>query len=72
MEKMHILPNEPNHYYFYQLGHHCDPGAATTGFTACGEPLGHKSSQVPFHEPFTNQMGLFQSRSIKANQGYSR
>jgi hypothetical protein len=33
------------------------------------EPFWHKLSQVPFHEPFTQKMKLFQSSLIKANQG---
>jgi hypothetical protein len=66
--KQAFLPKEPIHKYFYQLGQHCDPEIATTGFADWFEPFWRKSSQVPLLEAFTHKIGFFQSCLIVANR----
>jgi hypothetical protein len=72
MEKRCFLPDEPIHNNFYRFSQHCDPGTATTGFTARCGTFWHKSSQVPLHEALTHNIVLFWSNLVKLGQTNSR
>jgi hypothetical protein len=54
-----------NDSMLYQVKVLYDPGAAIWSFSGPFGPFCRKSSQVPFHKPFTRQTELF---PIKVNQ----